>query len=58
MNINDALQEYTVQVLGETIKLADRYGADRDEVIDKFAFYFSNLAELCSFKGYKVEGGN
>lgn len=58
MSIDKALNEFMAENITALVELADRYGEDRDSVLERYAFLMSMVSEVATLASYGVEGGN
>lgn len=58
MSIDEALHELMAENITALVELADRYGEDRDSVLEHYAFLISIVSEVGTLKSYGVKGGN
>lgn len=55
--LSSELAEIQSDAIEKVIRLADKHGIDRDELIMRFVIAEFVTAQVCSFKDYKF-GGN
>jgi hypothetical protein len=51
----DELTNLQIKTAESVIKIADKYGIERDYLIEKFSAMFVIMAELGTFKNYEFE---